>query len=95
MRSASTIWRVLTGGDPAEVASVMASHLAALHWIRDTVYEEDASKASIGNGPQIKASLRNLAIGALRLAGRCTFAEATRWAARRPERPFMILGLSS
>jgi hypothetical protein len=39
------------------------------------------------------ASLRNLAIGALRLHGRNDIAEATRWANRNMERPFLILGL--
>jgi len=41
------------------------------------------------------ASLRNLAIGALRLAGRTDIAEATRWACRYMSRPFAILGLNS
>jgi len=40
------------------------------------------------------ATLRNLAIGALRLAGRTDTAEATRWATRNIERPFTILGLA-
>jgi hypothetical protein len=41
------------------------------------------------------ATLRNLAIGALRLAGRTDITEATRWAGRRMNRPFTILGLTS
>ena len=41
------------------------------------------------------ATLRNLAIGALRLAGSTDITEATRWAARRMDRPFTILGLTS
>jgi hypothetical protein len=40
------------------------------------------------------ASLRNLAIGALRLAGRCDITEATRWASRNMNRPFTILELT-
>jgi hypothetical protein len=40
-------------------------------------------------------ALRNLAIGALRLAGRPDIAEATRWAGRFMDRPFTILGLTS
>jgi hypothetical protein len=39
------------------------------------------------------AALRNLAIGALRLAGRNDTAEATRWATPNMERPCTILGL--
>jgi hypothetical protein len=41
------------------------------------------------------AALRNLAIGALRLAGRIDVTEATRWAGRSMDRPFTILGLTS
>jgi hypothetical protein len=41
------------------------------------------------------AALRNLAISALRLAGGTDITEATRWAARRMDRPFTILGLTS
>jgi hypothetical protein len=37
---------------------------------------------------------RNLAIGALRLAGRTDVTEAARWAARSMDRPFTILGLT-
>jgi hypothetical protein len=41
------------------------------------------------------AALRNLAICALRLAGRADFTEATRWASRSMDRPLAILGLAS
>jgi hypothetical protein len=40
------------------------------------------------------AALRNLAISALRLAGRPNVTEATRWASRSMDRPFTILGLT-
>lgn len=40
------------------------------------------------------ASLRNLAVGALRIAGRTDITEATRWACRNMNRPFTILGLT-
>jgi hypothetical protein len=39
--------------------------------------------------------MRNLAIGAIRLAGRADITEATRWAGRAMDRPFTILGLTS
>ena len=48
-----------------------------------------------GSPENITAALRNLAISALRLAGRTDITEATRWAARRIDRPFTILGLTS
>jgi hypothetical protein len=46
-------------------------------------------------GPRVLASLCNLAIGALRLAGRRDITEATRWACRHMTRPFAILGFTS
>ena len=69
--------------------------IESLHWIRDTLYQEDKSQIKTRSGPRIMAALRNLAIGALRLAGRTDITEATRWAARRMNRPFTILGLTS
>jgi len=40
-----------------------------VHWVRDTAYAEDDSTGYRGNGPQIMATLRNLAISLLYLAG--------------------------
>ena len=47
------------------------------------------------SGPRAMAALRNLAAGALCQAGRHNTTEATRWASRYMERPFIILGLTS
>jgi predicted transposase YbfD/YdcC len=69
--------------------------IESLHWLRDTLYQEDKSKVRTRSGPRIMAALRNLAIGALRLAGRIDITEATRWAGRSMDRPFAILGLTS
>lgn len=41
------------------------------------------------------AALRNLAIGARRLAGRTGITEATQWAAQSMDRPLAIIGLTS
>lgn len=81
---------------PVQLAGYVRGQWAieALHWIRDTLYQEDASRVRTRSGPRIMASLRNLAIGALRLAGRCDTTEATRWACRYMHRPFTILGLT-
>jgi predicted transposase YbfD/YdcC len=65
------------------------------HWIRDTLYREDQSRVRTRNGPRVMASLRNLAIGALRLTGRTDITEATRWACRNMNRPFTILNLNT
>jgi predicted transposase YbfD/YdcC len=69
--------------------------IESLHWLRDTLYQEDKSQVRTRSGPRIMAALRNLAIGALRLAGRTDVTEATRWAGRFMDRPFTILGLTS
>jgi predicted transposase YbfD/YdcC len=69
--------------------------IESLHWLRDTLYQEDKSQVRTRSGPRIMAALPNLAIGALRLFGRTDITEATRWAGRSMDRPFAILGLTS
>jgi predicted transposase YbfD/YdcC len=83
-------------GTPALIAEAVRGQwrIEVLHWIRDTIYREDDSRVHTKSGPRIMATLRNLAVGALRLAGRNDIAEATRWATRNMERPFTILGLA-
>ena len=81
---------------PAEIAAFNRGQWAieTLHFIRDTCYREDQSRVRTRSGPRVLASLRNLAINALRLAGRTDITEATRWANRDMTRPFTILGLT-
>jgi predicted transposase YbfD/YdcC len=82
---------------PADLARYVREQwsIESLHWLRDTLYQEDKSTVRTRSGPRIMAALRNLAIGALRLAGRIDVTEATRWAGRYMNRPFTILGLTS
>jgi predicted transposase YbfD/YdcC len=82
--------------DPADIARFVRDHwgIEALHWLRDTVYQEDLSRARTRSGPRAMAGLRNLAVGALHLAGRRDITEATRWAGRAMHRPFQILGIT-
>lgn len=82
--------------DPAAIAGYVREQwsIESLHWIRDTLCQEDKSQVRTRSGPRVMAALRNLAIGALRLAGRTDVTEATRWAARSMDRPFTILGLT-
>jgi hypothetical protein len=44
--------------------------------------------------PRGHGSHRNLAIGALHIAGRTDITETTRWAALSMDRPFTVLGLT-
>jgi hypothetical protein len=76
-------------------AVVLAVVKNKIHWVRDTLCREDQSRARTRSGPRAMATLRNLAIGALHLAGRHDTTEATRWASRFMDRPFTILGLTS
>ena len=82
---------------PADLARHVRGQWAieSLHWLRDTLYQEDKSQVRTRSGPRIMAALRNLAICALRLSGRTDVTEATRWAGRSMDRPFAILGLTS
>ncbi len=86
-----------TRASPQTIAGLVRGQWAieSLHWLRDTLYREDQSQIRTRSGPQAMAALRNLAIGALHLAGRHDTTEATRWASRRMSRPFIILGLTS
>jgi hypothetical protein len=64
-----------------------------LHWVRDVVFAEDHSRVRTAGGPQVMASLRNLVIGLLRLAGHAKIARALRWIARNPTRALALLGV--
>jgi hypothetical protein len=79
---------------PQHLAHLVKAHWAieALHHIRDVTYDEDRSQLRTGSAPQILAGLRNLAIGALRTAGRTNIASSLRWISRNPTRVLTILG---
>jgi len=85
-----------TRGTPETIASLVRGQwsIESLHWLRDTLYREDNSTVRTRSGPRAMATLRNLAVGALHLAGRHDTTEATRWASRNMDRPFTILGLT-
>ena len=61
--------------------------------LRDGAYGEDASQVRAGNGPQAMATMRTLAIGALKLGGATNIAAAARRLARDATRPLATLGL--
>jgi hypothetical protein len=54
-----------------------------LHWVRDVTMGEDANRARSGSGPQVLATLRNLAISRLRLDEVTNIAAALRRNAAR------------
>jgi len=65
-----------------------------LHWVRDVTYREDHSRVRTGNAARTMASLRNLAISALRQAGHTNIAQALRHLARDATRPLQLLGIA-
>jgi predicted transposase YbfD/YdcC len=78
----------------AQLAAIIRGHWGIedrLHWVRDTDFGEDSSQVRTASGPQIMASLRNLAITILRLAGATSIAAALRYHARRPSRPLRTI----
>jgi hypothetical protein len=82
---------------PTRLADLIRGHWGienGLHYVRDVTFAEDASRLRTGNGPQIMACLRNLAIGALSRAGPVNLAAALRHHARDPARPLATLGIS-
>jgi predicted transposase YbfD/YdcC len=80
---------------PAQLAQLVKGHwqVEALHHVRDTTFAEDASQLRTGNAPRAMATCRNLAIGALKLAGAVSIAAGLRRNARDPHRPLELLGL--
>jgi len=54
-----------------------------LHWVRDVTMGEDANRTHSGSGPQVLATLRNLAVSKLRLDGVANIAAELRRNAAR------------
>ncbi|MGQ0575665.1 MAG: ISAs1 family transposase [Pseudonocardia sp.] len=81
---------------PEHIAALVRHHwgIESLHWLRDTVYREDASTVRTRSGPRVMAGLRNLAVGAHHLTGRRDITEASREAGRVMHHPFKILKLA-
>ncbi|WP_307542853.1 ISAs1 family transposase [Streptomyces sp. V3I8] len=81
--------------NPAQLATLIRDHwqIEALHHVRDTTFAEDTSQLRTGNAPRAMATWRNLAIGALRLAGATNIAAALRHNARNADRPLALPGL--
>ena len=87
----------LGAASPAQLAGWLRGHWRIenrLHWVRDVDFGEDASTARSGSLPRVMASLRNLAVGALRLASHPNLAAALRHTGRDPARPLALLGLA-
>lgn len=79
---------------PATLATWVRQHWSIenrLHWVRDVTFDEDRSQIRTGHQPHVMATLRNTAIGLLRLEGWANIAAATRHHARSPGTVLTIL----
>jgi predicted transposase YbfD/YdcC len=62
---------IITSGDPSRISAAYVHTHVRQHWgianknhyIRDTVWREDTQQVYTGSGPQVMATLRNLALG--------------------------------
>lgn len=81
---------------PAHVAGLVRAHWGIenkLHWIRDVVFGEDHHQTYRGNGTQILATLRNLAISTIRLAGLGPIKRTLEHLNRNQTKALALLGL--
>lgn len=58
-------------GTPEVLAHITRGQwgIESVHWLRDTAWREDQNTGYAGNGPQVMASLRNIAVSLLHIAG--------------------------
>jgi hypothetical protein len=83
---------------PARLLALNRNHWCienGLHYVRDVTFDEDRCRIRKHAGARVMASLRNLAISLLRLAGETNIAEGLRACARDYQRPLRFLGFAS
>lgn len=81
---------------PAQLLKHVRGHWSIenkVHYVRDVTYDEDRSQVRKGNGAQVMASLRNVAINLIRMAGAHCIAKATRYLSRRVEEALRLVGI--
>lgn len=82
--------------DPATILKLNRGHWAIenrLHWVRDVTFDEDRCRVRKGAAAQIMASLRNLVISLLRLAGASNIARGLRHLASHIPKALRLIGL--
>jgi predicted transposase YbfD/YdcC len=83
---------------PADLAAAIRGHWGienSSHYIRDVTFAEDASTIHAGTAPRAMATIRNLAIGTLKILGADNIAKTTRAIRHEPERALAILGITN
>jgi predicted transposase YbfD/YdcC len=64
-----------------------------VHYVRDVTFDEDRSQVRKGNGAQVMASIRNLAIALLRMLGFRYIPDAIRYFTFRLPEALELLGI--
>lgn len=81
---------------PAELGGHVRGHWGIenkVHWVRDVTFDEDRHQLRAHASPaRALATLRNLTMSLLRLAGVTNIAQTLRWIARAPHRSAALLG---
>lgn len=86
-----------TAAAPARLLALNRAHWAIenrLHWVRDVTFDEDRCRVRKGAGAHVMASLRNVAISLLRLAGAANIAQALRRCAWNRSHALRLIGLA-
>jgi len=80
---------------PADLAGIARGQwgIESVHWVRDTAFAEDANTGYAGNGPQVMATLRNLAVSLLYLSGVTEIRRTLQAISRSPNRMLGYLPL--
>lgn len=82
--------------NPADILAFNRGHWAIenrAHHVRDVTFDEDRSQIRTGSSPQIMATMRNIAISLLRLAGWTNIKQATEKMSRRLDQVLTLLGV--
>jgi predicted transposase YbfD/YdcC len=85
-----------TNSIPEHVATYIRGHWGVenkSHYVRDVTYREDASRVGRADKPRVMATLRNIAISLIRLAGHTTIAPTTRVLRYSLDQLTAVLGL--
>lgn len=83
--------------DPARLLALNRAHWSIenrLHWVRDVTFDEDRCRVRKGAGAHVMASLRNVAISLLRLAGAANIAQALRRCSWHRSSALRLIGIA-
>jgi predicted transposase YbfD/YdcC len=82
-------------GTPAALARLTRGQwgIESVHWLRDAVYAEDGNTGYAGNGPRVMATLRNIAISLLHVAGITEITRTLQRISRDRTRALIVLPL--